>query len=170
MRASIVVVIATVCGCLPKQAAPPTVPASALPADRERVYRDYELTYESGVLAHRWKRADGEYSLVGIAPSVEVYPASKEAHRRAKRRSLLVTIVAATGGALIGTTLGLQLTANDQNKLDTGVAVGLYASGAALAILGLVLEQTWAKPAYADVAATYNTALRREIVEAAPPR
>lgn len=163
MHRSILISVVFITACMANRATPPTLPLGADDSTRQRAYADNELAYQGGFWSHQWVRADGKYNLNTVTPTIERYPTAKRAHTRAKRRSLLVTILAATGGALIGTTLGTQLTATDDQKLPGTVAGSLYISGAALALIGIILDQTWAKPAYRDLATTYNAALREEL-------
>jgi hypothetical protein len=177
MRPIILVFASLLCfaGCGGRTAAAPQIPRQADPAVREQVYAANRLSFEGGFWTNKWTRADGAYNVNSVGPAVDAYPESKAARSRARKRGLLVSILSATGGAIIGVTLGMQLfpPPEEDQQLSGGAAAALYGTGAALAIIGIVVERSWARPAYRDVATTYNAALRRDLAleseGAAPP-
>lgn len=143
------------------QARPPEIPRGD-PAAAEQVYADHALSFRGG-WSNKWYRADGGYYLDDVRPAVDVYPESRAARKRATRRQLVVFLLAGTAGAILGTTAGHQLTAADADQLSTREAGALYATGGLFAAFAFVLDWSWGRRAYEDLASTYNRALRDDL-------
>ena len=148
-------------------AVPPRIVRDADPAEREAVFTANRLTFEGGFWTRVWRRADGAYAYPQIITAVDVYPSSKAARKTAQRRSVVTCVLAAVGGTIVGTTLGNQLFAPPEDRYDDRTRNMLYVVGGGTMLLGIVLDQTWAKAAYRDIATRYNEELRRDL--ALPP-
>jgi hypothetical protein len=157
---SAAVVVLAACG---HHASQPQVPRGADVATREAVYEAYELTYVDRLGSRSWRRADGTYSLRTIESATSRYPVSRDAHASMRQRSLIVSLVAATGGGLIGFTAGYQLSAPEPERMSNRSAYTLVGVGVLFIGVGLVLDRTWARDAARDMAATYNAALRHHL-------
>ncbi|HUQ02124.1 MAG TPA: hypothetical protein VM261_06480 [Kofleriaceae bacterium] len=155
-----VVISTTACG---HNATQPQAPRGADLATREALYDASELTYVDRLGSRSWRRADGTYSLRTIESAVARYPDSREAHATVRQRSLAVSLIAGTGGGLVGFTAGYQLSAPERERMSNRAAYTLLGAGVVFIGVGLVLDRTWARDAARDMAATYNAALRRDL-------
>ena len=157
--ATVVAAIATIAvgstGC-GRHASQPQVPRGADVATREAIYDAYALTYVDRIGSRSWRRADGTYSLRTIETATTRYPESRDARDSVRQRSLTVSLIAATGGSLIGFTAGYQLSAPEPERMSTTATVTLIGAG-------LLLDRTWARDAALDMAATYNAMLRHDL-------
>lgn len=167
MRITLLLIVVTLGAACTKHATLPKLPTTPDIEARENAYAAAELRYDGGFWQRQWKRADGGYTLEGIKPAVDEYPSSRAARKTARNRAVIVTLLSALGGGLIGTAAGNQLFASPENRYAHDGLVTLYGSGAALVLVGIVLDQTWAKDAYREIATSYNQELRRDL--ALPP-
>ncbi|KAB2884369.1 MAG: hypothetical protein F9K40_22630 [Kofleriaceae bacterium] len=160
-------IVVTLAGCT-RHAAPPQLPGGAADASaREAAYAASALEHHASFWRQAWKRADGTYNIDGIRASVDAYPASKAARKKARNRGVTVAILGALGGGFVGYAAGQQLFVADDDRLADGTLYTLYGAGAAIALVAVVLDRTWARTAYGEIAPAYNAELRRDL--ALPP-
>jgi hypothetical protein len=150
-----------------RHAPPPQLPHDADLDARESAYASAELTYERTFFTHGWRRADGKYPFAGIDRTVDSYPASRAARKKASNRNLVVTLLSAAGGGFIGVAFGNQFFAQEPDRYSNSTLFTLYGTGLGLALLGEILDQTWTASAYEEIAPAYNDELRRDL--ALPP-
>jgi hypothetical protein len=162
MRIQLLLVAVALAGCT-KHASIPQLPTTPDLAARESAYADAELHYDGGFWGHHWQRADGRYNIDGISPAVDQYPSSKAARKTARNRGIVVGLIGGVGGGLIGLAVGDQLFAQPEEQYSHETRVMLYGGGAALIVVGVLLDQTWAKDAYSEIATSYNEELRRDL-------
>lgn len=147
-------------GCTPHKA--PLVPLVQGGPLNPALYEQYRLTGEVGAFSARWKRADGEYNFGQLDDVAAQFAESDDVYRRAVTRGAVIGIIANTGAATVGFTLGWNLAANDDTKWSSGTQIAAYGVGAGLILTSLAVAFAWHNPAE-DFADVYNASLRRHL-------
>jgi len=158
-----------VVGCVPAQAPRPTIVRDAAPCARQHTYDAYQLTFHDGMFSPKWSRSDGEYDLPRLNDVFDSYPQSHEVKDRVKTRSSVIGAISGAGGALVGFTLGYNLSATDANRMSTGTQTALYATGGGLLVTALITALLWPNPVD-QIAPAYNAGLHEDLSPGACPR
>src|SRR5262249_22104582 len=130
-----------VCGALAfvtggmEPARAPVLPSGGNDQARQEVYGPYPLTGDNGLLAATWKRGDGSYTWGQLEQVAEQFPESADVYGRANTRGIVLSSVSAAGGALIGYTLGYNLTAPEDKRWSSGTQAAAYGTGGGLIVL-----------------------------------
>ena len=149
-------------GCASPAQRPPVSPGMDANG-KAQVFANYRLTTEGEpFFGYKWKRKDGEYSLAQLQDVFDAYPEPKDLVGQSRSRALVIGLIADAGGAIVGWTLGWNLTANDANRYPTGTQIALYSTGGGLILTSIVLGLAWHDPA-AGLADAYNRALAHDL-------
>jgi hypothetical protein len=147
-------------GCAPqiKQAEPAHATKGATSAEDERTYARTSLKRDGG----KWVRSDGSYPFGALTLVAQEFPESEAVYQQARSRAQLLGIPAALGGGLIGATFGWNIAGAKETHMSTNTQIALYATGAGLAALAIVLSVATHNPAD-DFADVYDASLRRRL-------
>lgn len=146
-------VLSLSCGCATPAAAPPSKPRNL------STFQDWRLTYGDG----QFRRKDGEYSAEQVLGLAQDCP-DAAALVQVGPQSTVATILGSISGAIVGTTLGHQLTAEDDMKLSGGAQAGLYGTAAGLFVLGVVIAVSSTPEVDGQAfAEAYNSCLRADL-------
>jgi hypothetical protein len=148
-------------GCVSQATVPTILPAADANA-RQDFYAKYALQYESGFWSKSWRRADGEYGWGALEDLAKGYPETNDLYGRANTRGIVIGSVAGAGGALVGYTLGYNLTAQESQRWSSGTQAAMYGAGGGLILVAFIIEAAWRNPAE-DFATAYNANLRKSL-------
>ena len=150
--------------CATSASLPPTA-STVAPGQRASTYERYKLGYDFSVLTgSRWKRADGEYMLGQIDKVLAAYPETTPGVDKFRARATTIGLIGGVGGAIVGYTLGFNLTAPQHKRWSSGAQATGYGVGGGLILTSFLIQALWSDPGPA-MTDTYNKALHRDLVE-----
>lgn len=168
-HAAVLSVLAMGCLPVPAQAPRPTIARDADPCAKQHTYDTYQLVFHDSAWNPKWARGDGEYAFGSLNDVFDSYPQSHEVKDRIKTRGGVVGAISGAGAALVGFTLGWNLSATDANRMSTGTQTALYATGGGLLVAALITALLWHNPTD-QLAPAYNAGLHEDLSPGACPR
>jgi hypothetical protein len=148
------------CAAAPLPPAPAGVPAEK----RAALYEQYKLDYQyNAFTGSRWKRKDGDYMLGQLDQVLATYPETQPGVSKIQSRNTVVGVLGGIGGAVLGYTLGRNLTGPADRHWSSAQQGAGYGIGAGLILTSFLIQALWSDPAPA-MTEVYNQRLRKDYV------